>query len=93
MPFGSPTLLIPDSPSLFEPLVDTFDLFTRPGHTVLLVVIELRSSDATLAFLETWLRKDSNWEIWAIPTEQLSCQLDKGYAAWLAWKKTADATS
>lgn len=75
------------SPSLFTPLVDTLDAFTLPNHTVTLVVIELRSDEATLAFLETWLGSDQRWRIWAVPAEQMSCGLDRGYAAWVAWKE------
>lgn len=91
------------NPALFAPLIDTLDLFTLPGHTVVFVLIELRSSDATLAFLETWLRQDeedrdelnvraakSRWQIWNVPSEQLAqggSGLDKGYAAWVAWKQ------
>ncbi|CAO1627312.1 unnamed protein product [Parajaminaea phylloscopi] len=74
------------NPSLFTPLVQTLDLFTQPSHTLVLVVIELRSSDATMYFLETWLALDSGWQIWALPPEQLSCGLDAGYAAWVGWK-------
>ncbi|CAO1630777.1 unnamed protein product [Jaminaea pallidilutea] len=75
------------NPSLFTPLVDTLDAFTLPNHTVTLVVIELRSDEATLAFLETWLGSDERWRIWAVPAEQMSCGLDRGYAAWVAWKE------
>lgn len=94
-----PTLTAPPhtprapSPSLFSPLIDTLDIFTEPDKTLVLVVIELRSSEATMTFLETWLEVVRGWKIWAIPSEQLSCGLDKGYVAWVGWKTTSHAES
>lgn len=75
------------NPSLFASLIDSIDAFTTPNHTMVLVLIELRSSDATMQFLETWLAKGSErWQIWTVPAEQLTCGLDQGYAAWIAWR-------
>lgn len=77
------------NPSLFSPLMDTIDTFTTPNHTIVLVVMELRSSDATMQFLESWLHRPQGdrWRIWTVPGDQLTCGLDQGYAAWVAWKE------
>ncbi|CAO1631015.1 unnamed protein product [Sympodiomycopsis kandeliae] len=79
------------NPALFKPLVDTFAAFTTPNHTLLLVLIELRSSDATLQFLETWLQREEgvSWEIRGVAADQLTCGgLNEGYAAWIAWRSS-----
>lgn len=89
-PTGYPDLLIAVdcifNPSLFDPLLDTIDLFTLKGHTVVLLLVELRSAEAMREFMEGWLKREGGWRIWSVDVEQMK-GMEKGYVIWVAWKE------
>ncbi|PWN23651.1 hypothetical protein BCV69DRAFT_309531 [Microstroma glucosiphilum] len=74
------------NPSLFDPLLDTIDLFTLKAHTVVLLLVELRSAEAMREFMEGWLKRDGGWRVWSVDVEQMK-GMEKGYVIWVGWKE------
>lgn len=58
------------------------DYLTVPGRTAVMVVVELRAEDVIREFLQIWLAKSTEWEIWSV-----GGLMDGPYAAWVGWKK------
>lgn len=64
------------NPSLFSPLISTLTLFCQPDHTLVLLVIELRSSEMVREFLKDWLEFDEKhglkekWKIKSLENEE-----------------------
>ncbi|KAF8517899.1 putative methyltransferase-domain-containing protein [Hysterangium stoloniferum] len=54
------------NPSLIAPLLSTIHHFAV-SPTLVLVVLELRSSDVTREFIAGWLSLAGKWEVWSIP--------------------------
>lgn len=54
------------NPSFIAPLLSTINHFAV-SSTLVLVVLELRSSDVTREFIASWLSLAGKWEIWSMP--------------------------
>lgn len=70
-------------PSLVPALVEAIELYTTPGHTAVLVVCELRAEDVLQTFLETWLSKGKDWQIWRVGRHGT---LGRPFVIWMGWK-------
>jgi hypothetical protein len=67
--------------ALVRPLVRTMTAYAS-ALTVAIVVMELRSSEVTEAFLEAWLESDQ-WHIWRVERSGLPAELGSGrYVIW-----------
>lgn len=73
------------NPALHAPLIATLDAFCEPGKTVILIVIKLRDVDNTRSFLQAWTEQVQH-EIYHLEAELLPTTMQRGYAAWLAWR-------
>ncbi|PWN51282.1 hypothetical protein IE53DRAFT_314199 [Violaceomyces palustris] len=69
------------NPGLFQALVSTLLMLTKPGKTSVLMACELRSSDIMSDFLSVWMRSDDSWKI-----VSLEGRLMKTHALWLGWR-------
>lgn len=78
------------NPFLFQPFIDTLNIFSFPQKTIVMVVCELRESEAMTEFLETWLKKGKKGEQWSIHTlegqEVVGSRLLSGSVVWVAWR-------
>lgn len=70
------------NPVLFQPLISTLNLLTEPNHTLVLLVIELRSEEMVREFLSEWLSFDeqhgedqNRWRIRSLENEELGDDL------------------
>lgn len=72
------------------PLIATFSHFTVPNHTVVLVMIELRSADVIREFLELWLEDgEGRWEIRRLVGEEGEGGWGEGggrFVGWVGWR-------
>ena len=66
-------------PTLVHPLLTTMTSLTVPGHTLALVVAELRAEDALRDFLEGWIRL--GWHVWSVAESLLGPR----WGMWIAW--------
>ncbi|KAI0766869.1 putative methyltransferase-domain-containing protein [Trametes elegans] len=74
-------------PSLIPPLLSTIQYLTVPGHTSVLIVVELRAEDVVREFLQGWLELSpaGEWEIWSI-----GGLMQGPYAMWVGWRNVVD---
>ena len=66
-------------PTLVHPLLTTMTSLTAPGHTLALVVAELRAEDALRDFLEGWI--ELGWHVWSVAESLLGPR----WGMWVAW--------
>jgi protein N-lysine methyltransferase METTL21D len=66
-------------PTLVRPLLTTMTALTAPGHTLALVVAELRAEDALRNFLEGWI--GLGWHVWSVAESLLGPR----WGMWVAW--------
>lgn len=66
-------------PTLVRPLLTTMTAINEPGHTLALVVAELRAEDALRDFLEGWI--GLGWHVWSIAESLLGPR----WGMWVAW--------
>lgn len=70
--------------ALVQSLVDTLSAYAATT-TAVLIVMELRSSEVSEAFLEAWLAS-RRWTVWRLDSSALGKELGDGrYAAWLGF--------
>ncbi|KIY53014.1 hypothetical protein FISHEDRAFT_34178 [Fistulina hepatica ATCC 64428] len=70
-------------PRLVPPLVSTLTHFTEPGHTVVVIVCELRAEDVLREFLQQWLASDDAWEVWRAGDGNGEGLLGNPYVVWV----------
>jgi predicted nicotinamide N-methyase len=75
------------NPSLIPPLLTTIDLYTVPGRTAVLVVMELRDEDVLREFLTQWIGMPG-WEVRPVGNEGHPPFLDERFAMWIGFKDT-----
>ncbi|KAI5124253.1 hypothetical protein M0805_005102 [Coniferiporia weirii] len=78
------------NPTLLPALVATLDHFARPGHTRVVVAVELRAEDVIRGFLELWTGL-GGWEIWRVGGRKYNDDyepswLGVNFAIWVGWK-------
>lgn len=73
------------NPALHTPLISTLDAFCEPNKTHILVIVQLRDVDNTRSFLEAWTEQ-TNHEIYHLEHDLLPPNMQRGYAAWMAWR-------
>jgi len=69
-------------PTLIPGFVETLDYLTAPGKTLVVIVCELRSDEVTRDFLQAWITRAPEWEIYRIPGF-----LGGPYVVWAGYKK------
>ncbi|EPQ31526.1 uncharacterized protein PFL1_00859 [Pseudozyma flocculosa PF-1] len=71
------------NPSLFDALTATLAALTRPRHTVVVVVAEMRTDEGISDFLHAWRASlpDGGWRILS-----LEDRLAKGFVVFAAWR-------
>ncbi|KZS94571.1 hypothetical protein SISNIDRAFT_549120 [Sistotremastrum niveocremeum HHB9708] len=74
------------NPALVPPLVSTLNHYANPGHTAVLVMVELRAEDVISEFLDQWV-KSGEWKIWRIGGDLFHPR----YACWVGWKGVSEA--
>lgn len=84
------------NPSLFTPFLDSLWACCTVGHTVVLVLVELREQEMMRDFLQAWLAHTASlhvithrsaWQIWSIESSALGSDgLQKGYACFVGYK-------
>lgn len=75
------------NPSLFLPFLDTLTLLTVERCTCVMIVCELRQSDALHDFLAAWLAHEGRWRIYTVEAKDvLGPRLTRGCVVWLAWR-------
>ncbi|KAF8491621.1 putative methyltransferase-domain-containing protein, partial [Russula emetica] len=66
-------------PTLVRPLLTTMTALAAPGHTLALVVAELRAEDALRDFMEGWI--GLGWHMWSVAESLLGPR----WGMWVAW--------
>jgi protein N-lysine methyltransferase METTL21D len=74
------------NPALLPALVCALNAYSRPGHTVAVVAVELRAADVIQEFLDLWAVKGI-WEVWRLASsEEGSSWLGAEFAVWMGWR-------
>lgn len=73
------------NPALIPAFVNALSHYARPGRTVAVVAVELRSSEVVQEFLAAWIG-DGCWEVWRLEDEEGDGWLGPDFAIWVGWK-------
>jgi len=73
------------NPALHSPLISTLNTFCEPRKTVILLIVQLRDVDNTRSFLGVWTEQ-VGYEIYHLEDELMPPNMQRGYAAWVAWR-------
>ena len=75
------------NPALYECLTATLTALTKPSHTVVLLVAQMRTEEGMAEFLDAWIQSHPSWYI-----VSLEERVPPGFALFAGWRLTERQT-